>query len=135
MSPQQYIAFRDQVERGTKVEMEHTNDKWVARKIALDHLQENLHYYDYLEKMEKKMEKEPHAGIAKARGYPLKRIRRNPKKKVKYIYSVRYKGRFGSRISALAHVTATSRKEAIARIPKNSLLVSAIRIRKAKDGN
>lgn len=39
--------------KGTKVELEHTTDKRIAREIALDHLGEMLDYYDRLEKMEK----------------------------------------------------------------------------------
>ena len=39
--------------KGTKVELEHTNDKTVAREIALDHIGEMLDYYDRLEKVEK----------------------------------------------------------------------------------
>lgn len=43
-----------QIEKGTKIEMEHTNDPKIAREIAKDHLMENDHYYDHLEEMEKK---------------------------------------------------------------------------------
>jgi hypothetical protein len=37
---------------GMKVEMEHTNDKNVAREIALDHLGEDPKYYEKLKKVE-----------------------------------------------------------------------------------
>lgn len=37
------------LEKGTKVEMEHTNSKLIAMKIALDHLKEDPKYYDKLE--------------------------------------------------------------------------------------
>jgi hypothetical protein len=40
------------IQKGTDVEMEHTSDKNIARKIALDHLAEFPDYYDRLEKME-----------------------------------------------------------------------------------
>jgi len=43
-----------QVEKGIKVEMEHTSNKQVALKIALDHLAEISNYYDLLEEMENK---------------------------------------------------------------------------------
>lgn len=43
-----------QVEKGIKVEMEHTSNKQVALKIALDHLAEISNYYDLLEEMEDK---------------------------------------------------------------------------------
>jgi hypothetical protein len=33
---------------GTKIEMEHTKDKAIARKIAIDHLKEHFTYYRYL---------------------------------------------------------------------------------------
>lgn len=41
---------------GTKIEMEHTNSKKVARKIAMDHLHEfGNRYYVELQKMEKRL--------------------------------------------------------------------------------
>jgi len=45
-----------QLINGIKVEMEHTDKPEIARKIALDHLNENILYYEYLEEMEQKME-------------------------------------------------------------------------------
>jgi len=42
------------VEEGRKVEMEHTDDPAVARKISLDHLTEDVNYYKKLKKIEKK---------------------------------------------------------------------------------
>lgn len=46
-----------QVSKGTKVELEHTPDKAMARKIALDHIKEHKGYYPALEVMEKNLEK------------------------------------------------------------------------------
>jgi hypothetical protein len=46
-----------QVHDGIKIEMEHTKDPQVAKKIALDHLNESIHYYEELEKMEKRLER------------------------------------------------------------------------------
>ena len=43
-----------QLEKGIKVEMEHTSNKQVALKIALDHLAEISNYYDLLAQMEEK---------------------------------------------------------------------------------
>lgn len=43
-----------ELKRGTKVEMEHTKIKAFAKKIAMDHLQEDPHYYTKLLKMEGK---------------------------------------------------------------------------------
>jgi hypothetical protein len=48
----------EQLRKGMRVEMEHTNNKELAREIAMDHLVEHPKYYDELEKMEKKLEKE-----------------------------------------------------------------------------
>ena len=42
-----------ELQRGIKVEMEHTKNPQVAREIALDHLGEDLHYYEKLSNMEK----------------------------------------------------------------------------------
>jgi hypothetical protein len=47
-----------QLEKGIKIEMEHTNSKDVAREIALDHLFENPDYYDDLERIENEEETE-----------------------------------------------------------------------------
>jgi len=52
--PHEFI--NKQVVMGIKTEMEHTNDPEVAKKIALDHLNESIHYYEELEKMEKRLE-------------------------------------------------------------------------------
>lgn len=38
----------DQIKKGVEVEMEHTNDRRTALKIALDHLKEDPKYYDKL---------------------------------------------------------------------------------------
>lgn len=42
-----------QLSKGTKIEMEHINDKAVADEIARDHLNELPDYYDRLEQVEK----------------------------------------------------------------------------------
>jgi phage-related protein (TIGR01555 family) len=52
------IVLPDQLAKGIKVEMEHTDDPSIAEKIARDHLAEHPRYYDYLEDMEKQMDKE-----------------------------------------------------------------------------
>lgn len=46
---------RIQLSKGTKVEMEHTDDPEVAKAIAKAHLTENPKYYVYLEIMEAQM--------------------------------------------------------------------------------
>lgn len=43
-----------QLEKGIKVEKEHTTDEELAKEIALDHLLEIPDYYDKLEEMENK---------------------------------------------------------------------------------
>jgi GNAT superfamily N-acetyltransferase len=45
--------------KGTKVEMEHTDDPRIAREIAMDHLTEHPDYYEALEKMESELEANP----------------------------------------------------------------------------
>jgi len=49
--------IEEQIKKGIKVEVEHTNDKAVAKRIAMDHLMEMSDYYDRLAKMEKEGEK------------------------------------------------------------------------------
>jgi len=51
-------AIETQLEKGMKIELEHTSDLDEARDIALDHLVEFPDYYDRLEKMEKEAEEE-----------------------------------------------------------------------------
>lgn len=41
-----------ELKKGIKVEKEHTGDTSYALEIALDHLGEDLYYYDKLKKME-----------------------------------------------------------------------------------
>jgi hypothetical protein len=48
---------KTQLKMGTKVEMEHTNDPKLARRIATHHLEEHPQYYTFLKKMEMKMRK------------------------------------------------------------------------------
>jgi hypothetical protein len=43
------------MQKGIKVELEHTKDKALARKIVLDHLAESKFYYDALAKMESEL--------------------------------------------------------------------------------
>ncbi|MFA5154131.1 MAG: DUF5661 family protein, partial [Clostridia bacterium] len=47
-----------QLKKGVSVEMEHTNNKDIAKEIALDHLSESMDYYNELEKMEEKLKEE-----------------------------------------------------------------------------
>lgn len=51
---------KEQVLKGIKVEMEHTNSPKLAKRITFDHLAEfhPLPYYDYLDDMENKMKKD-----------------------------------------------------------------------------
>lgn len=42
-----------QLQKGIEHEMEHTNDEYIARLIALDHLYEIPDYYDQLSKFDK----------------------------------------------------------------------------------
>ncbi len=47
------LAVEQQLKKGIKVEMEHTKKLSVAKEIALDHLAEDLFYYEKLAKIEK----------------------------------------------------------------------------------
>lgn len=44
---------KKEIERGSKHEREHTDNKQITKEIAMDHLKEDPKYYDKLEKMEK----------------------------------------------------------------------------------
>ena len=43
---------KDELSKGVKVELEHTNSKDLAKEIAKDHLTEDPKYYSKLEKIE-----------------------------------------------------------------------------------
>lgn len=48
---------KKQLEKGTKIEYEHTRNKAIARNIAINHLDEFPDYYKALEKMEKRLKR------------------------------------------------------------------------------
>jgi hypothetical protein len=56
-------VIKDQLEKGMKVELEHTSDLDKARDIALDHLVEIPDYYDRLLKMEDEAKAELHEAM------------------------------------------------------------------------
>jgi hypothetical protein len=45
---------KEQINKGTKMELEHTDNLFIAAKIASDHLSEDNLYYNHLEEMEAK---------------------------------------------------------------------------------
>lgn len=51
------VFSRAQINKGIKVELEHTKNRTMAKEIAKDHLVENPKYYDYLDQMEVRMKK------------------------------------------------------------------------------
>jgi hypothetical protein len=44
--------FKNKLNQGIDVEMEHTTSKLIAKEIAMDHLWEDLYYYDKIKKIE-----------------------------------------------------------------------------------
>ena len=56
-------VLKKQLEKGIKVEKEHTKDEKTAEKIALAHIDERPDYYDQLAKVEKQPVKESHFAI------------------------------------------------------------------------
>ena len=55
--PREFLL--EQIVLGVEVELEHTDDPYLALEIALDHLSEEENYYTYLEDMEEEMTPEP----------------------------------------------------------------------------
>jgi hypothetical protein len=47
-----YKHLQNQLKKGVKVEMEHTNDESIAKEISMDHLFEDPNYYTKLKKVE-----------------------------------------------------------------------------------
>ena len=45
---------REALRRGTRVELEHTHDRRLAERIAMDHLVEDPRYYEKLARIERK---------------------------------------------------------------------------------
>lgn len=45
---------REALRKGTKVELEHTKNRKLAERIAMDHLTEDRRYYDKLERVERR---------------------------------------------------------------------------------
>lgn len=68
--------IEEQIRKGIKIEMEHTNDEREAEVIAMDHLVEIPDYYDRLIKMEKE------AGIKDAK---MKDSSQDDKKYLRYL--------------------------------------------------
>jgi hypothetical protein len=56
---------QEQLSAGIKVEMEHTDNKWIAAAIAKAHLKEFPNYYISLAKMEDELKKEKEAPAEK----------------------------------------------------------------------
>lgn len=55
----------EEIQKGTKVELEHTDDPGMALDIAMDHLEESNDYYTRLNKMEKEASLSPRKRRAK----------------------------------------------------------------------
>jgi len=61
-----YEFIKDQLEKGIKIELEHTTSKEVAKEIAMDHLWEDPQYYIKLSKIEQPVqESDPKTGTGK----------------------------------------------------------------------
>jgi hypothetical protein len=71
---------KKQIDKGIKVEKEHTNDKEIAKEIAKDHLVETDKYYDYLSELEEKYTKTPNP-LKMERDYLSDKEEINAKKK------------------------------------------------------
>ena len=52
------VKVNNELEKGTKIELEHTDNESLAHEIALDHLTEFPDYYTRLTTMEKKADKD-----------------------------------------------------------------------------
>jgi hypothetical protein len=61
MSPSDFDP--DVLRRGTEVELEHTSDRKLAQKIAMDHLVEHPRYYEELDRMEQRLEARPNRRV------------------------------------------------------------------------
>lgn len=69
-----------ELEKGIKVEMEHSSDKKVAREIALDHLGEKMDYYKKLIKFVEEKEQLDELSPGTLSSYVLKTTSKDPKR-------------------------------------------------------
>lgn len=60
-----HIFNRSQLRKGTRIEMEHTNNPRIAREIAKDHLMEIPNYYTHLTRMERRAKRRMHDPLMK----------------------------------------------------------------------
>lgn len=83
------LSLTRQLAAGTKIELEHTRSRRIARKIAMDHLREFPDYYTRLRKMERQTK-------AYWRTKGSKRRRAKPRKRnsflIKYAYKIGARG-------------------------------------------
>jgi hypothetical protein len=66
-----YDEIVKQLIKGVDVEMEHTNDKELSKKIAMDHLVEDPKYYDKLSKIEESVTNKKHVLSKKIHNYTV----------------------------------------------------------------
>lgn len=80
--------------QGTKIEMEHTDDKKLAQEIAMDHLTEDPKYYEKLKQVEKSLTKalDPAAESSIKRDKIKSVIRKLKRKKKKLLGQVSITG-------------------------------------------
>jgi len=60
---------KKQIEKGIKVEREHSPDEEIRKEISLDHLEEIPDYYDRLDEMEEDAKKEKKFNFKKLKGF------------------------------------------------------------------
>lgn len=72
--------IQKELDKGIKVEMEHTSDKKVAREIALDHLGEKMDYYKKLIKFVEEKEQLDELSPGTLSSYVLKTTSKDPKR-------------------------------------------------------
>jgi hypothetical protein len=104
--------IKSQIQKGIKIESEHTSDKEKATEIAMDHISEFPDYYDRLEKMEKEANKKWEDGKEKTneeiKETKINKMNENNKTLIKKLLREELEeGKFGRMAGALSMAAAT----------------------------
>jgi len=130
-----------QIEKGIKVELEHTSNKSIAKEIVKDHLSENPKYYDYLEKMEKKfnIERAKKRRKRKQTGIYIPNTEKVDYSKEKYVYWMEDKDdpsiEFEGSVSTDINETKEYMKDFDKRIPGGKFIIRKQKLSELKKSN
>jgi hypothetical protein len=113
-----------QLKKGIKIESEHTDDKEKAKEIAMDHITEFPDYYDRLDKMEKKAEKD----LKESQKHLIKKLLREEIEEGKF-------GRMAGTIGMAAATLGSPNAQAMVKDPFKTEKMDKVGVTKNPDGS